>query len=290
MSLKNLDNLSPPPRRVPLPVRCHQRFGGLSQIGWWLAAFFTPFFWLFFMDCEVITWLRFARSLATCPGVVTSIEHTSSSEGEQTVIGNRYTFTVDGKQFSGCSYSTGSNLTKGNPITVEYATSNPAVSRIQGYRAAKFGGGGWLILLFVAIPVALLKFAWSRSSKALRLLEHGIPGEAVFKEKVPTNSSVNDELVYELKYEFTAADGKIYSVSMRETDTEKYEKEGFAQVLHDPADPSCAMLADDLPAPPRIDRDGNLHPISSRRALLVSIVPLVTIAWNALWLWHWLFK
>ncbi len=288
MSIDRLKRLSPPPRRLPLPVRCHQRFGGMNQMAWWFAAFITPFFWLFFMDCEVISWFRFARPLATCPGTVTSIEHTKSSEGEQTVVGNHYSFTLIGKQYSGCSYSTGTMLTKGSPVTVEYAASNPAVSRIVGYRAQKFGAGATLVLIFPLIISIFFVFGWRHANTSQYLLQHGIPGEAEYRDKEATQTSVKDETVYKIIFDFVATDGKKYEVTMRKCENEPFDRPG--QVLYDPADPKRAMLIDDLPAEVRVDRDGNLHPTSSRRALLVTIVPLFTIAMNALWLWYWLFK
>src|SRR5947209_7665602 len=125
MSLSLPENLGVPPRRVPLPVRCHQRFGGaVNVMAWCWTAFCTPFFWLFFMDCEMLSWLKFARSLSTCSGTVTRVSETSGSEGDVQVMEIHYSYALDGKECSGCSFETGTTLSPGKSVTVEYATSN----------------------------------------------------------------------------------------------------------------------------------------------------------------------
>jgi len=289
MSIPNLDRLAPPPRRVPLPVLCHQSFGGaLNQMGWMLTAFCTPFFWLFFMDCEVISWLKFARPLSTCSGTITRVVEAGGEEGDVRIMAIHYSYALDGRECAGCSYETGTSLSPGNPVTVEYATGNPLVSRIQGLRNRRFGGGALLALIFPAFSIGLLVYGWRRGQRARRVLEFGVPGEALLRSKFKMGIEVDDKPVYKMTFRFTSLDRREFEHSTQTHETEKLEDEPHEQILYDPCDPSFAMLVDDLPVSIRIDDAGGLNPISSRLALLAMLMPIFTIAMNGVWAWKWL--
>ena len=289
MSAPNIEHLAPPPRRLRLPVRCHQRFGGaLNQGAWFWMAFCTPFFWLFFMDCEGLSWLKFARPLSTCGGTVTRVDAAGGEENETPIMAIHYSYALDGKECSGCSYQTGTTLSPGNAVTIEYATSSPLVSRIQGLRHHRFGGPAVLVLLFPAIGIGLLAYGWKKGQRARRLLESGVLGTAALTSKVVASTG-DDGTVYQLIFDFIAENGRTYTHSSTRGQRDLSSEDGpAAQILYDPADPSCAMLVDDLPAPVRIDEFGNLEPISSRRALAAMLLPIFTLAMNGIWAWKWL--
>ena len=250
-------------------------------------AFCTPFFWLFFMDCEALSWLKFARPLSTCNGTVTRVVVAGGEENEVAIMAIHYSYALDGKECSGCAYETGTTMQPGNPVTVEYATSNPLVSRIKGLRHYRFSAPAVLVILFPAVGICLLVYGWKQGHRARRLLECGVLGTAALKSKVVASSG-DDGTVYNFTFDFIAENGRTYTHTSSSKRDLKPEEGPGEQILYDPADPSCAILVDDLPAPVRVTEFGNLEPISSRRALLAMLVPIFTLAMNAIWAWKWL--
>ncbi len=280
MPIEHLERLARPPRRVPLPVRCHQLFGGPANLGaWCLLLFCTPFFWLFVMDCEVLTWIKFARPLSTTTGAVTNITRTGSSENKIPVMEIHYSYALDGEECTGHSYETGTRLQPGSPVTVEYAVGSPHVSRIQGLRSRSFGWGAIFVLLFPAIALTMLGFCLFRGFRAIRLLGNGRAGGATLKSTASGSSTKR------YGFEFSA-EGRTYDVPSSFL-AKKFSDSRVESVLYDVDDPRCAMLVDDLPVPVRIDNSGGIHPISSRRALLAMLLPIAVTTINVLCAMNW---
>ncbi len=290
MSHPTIEFLGPTPRRVPLPVRCHLLFGGsLNQIAWFMVFFTMFFFWGFFMNSEAITWITFPGSPATISGAVTRCESTNASEGGgknrpgTRIYANHYLFSLDGKQYTGCSYSPGQQLMPGQMVNIEYSPSNPAVARIQGMRVHMFGAGAVLVLLFPFIGLCLMLPGYFLGKKARRLLECGQLTEGILRTKEPTNTTINNQRVFKFTFDFKAGDGRVYQVVSRTHQTAKLEDEASEQIIYDPADPANALLVDALPGQFRVDEAGNFQPASSRAALAVTFLPLLTIGGNLAW-------
>lgn len=290
MSHPSIEFLGPAPRHVPLPVRCHLSFGGgLNQVAWGVVAFTMIFFWVFAMDCAAVDWLKFSGTLKTVTGAVTRSEKTHASEGGgkgrsgTPIYANYFLISVDGKQYTGCSYATGRQLMAGQMVNIEYAASNPAASRISGMRSRTFGAAALFVVIFPLVGFALMLPGYFLGRKARRLLECGQLAEGILKSKEPTNTQINKQRVYKLTFDFTASDGRTYQATSRTHEPAKLEDEASEQIIYDPADPARALLVDAMPGQFRVDETGNIQPESSRRALLVTILPLLTAGGNLAW-------
>ena len=290
MSHPTIDLLGPTPRPVPLPVRCHLMFGGANnQIAWGALAFAMIFFWAIVMNCEAVTWLTFPATPATTSGAVTNSYKTNVSEGGgkhtkgTPIYANDYQFTVNDKQYSGCSYALGRALASGQAVAIEYAPADPSVSRIQGYRVRMFSAMAVLVLIFPTVMLLMVLNGYLIGRKTRRLLECGQLAEGKLKSKEPKNTRINNKRVFKLTFEFTANDGRTYQAKSRTHHPEKLEDEATEQIIYDPADPTKCLLVDAMPGYFRVDETGNIQPESSRQALLVTMIPMLTICGNLAW-------
>jgi len=169
------------------------------------------------------------------------------------------------------SYSTGESVSSGQSVEVEYADGNPSRSRIAGQRRAMFGAGVMFVSLFPLIGLAILVPSTISGIKRNRLLREGLIATGTLKSKSRTNMRINNRLVYELIFEFTARDGRRHETKARTTATERLEDEAQEPLLYDPADPTRAYVLDEAPARPEIEMNGDLRgrPTAAVRSLIL---------------------
>ena len=246
--------LSPPPRSVPLTLRIANQFNIVGLIGWAVLGFTSIFVWVFVANAD-LSFITFRGEVTRAPGRITHVEQTSASENETPVIASHYEYSVAGRPFRGIAYATGGSLPVGQAIHVEYATDDPAKSRIPGMRRAMFGPFVLFVVIFPVIALAIALGAFLHGRRRNHLLENGILAFGTFKEKLPTNMHVNRRPVWELVFEFTARDGRRYEATARTTDPSRLEDERQEALLYDPDDPSRAFMLDDAPARPQLDED-----------------------------------
>jgi hypothetical protein len=284
MAHPSLERLGPPPRQVPLLVRCHIMFGGFAQAGWFFFGFGMIFFWGFALNCEFASWFTFRGETRTAPGVVTRSEHAGFSEGGgkhrkgTPVYANHYTFTAPGgRECSGCSYALGRQLPPGASVTVEYLAGDPAASRIEGMRIKPLGGWAVLVVLFPLIGLGLALPGVLTSLKAARLIERGYLADGTLRSREPTNTRINKRTVYKLFFDFTARNGQKYEAVAKTHLVENLEDEATEKLIYDPERPGDAILLDALPGSFRVGELGKLEADKPVQALLVTIVPAVSI-------------
>jgi hypothetical protein len=288
MSHVSLENIGPPPRTVPLPLRCQIAYGGtFNQIGWVVLVFGSFAFWGFCFNSESVTFLTFRGPLATAGGTVTGSSNTGVSVGGgkgrkgTPVFANHFSFTApDGSTVQGTSHATGRQLPAGTKVNVEYCVSNPGRCRIVGMRSRLFGHEAMLAAILPLAGLAMVLSGRRKGKRAARYLSDGLIGEGVLKSKTPTNTRVNKQVVYKLTFGFTADDGKEYEVSAKTHETEKFEDEHREKLIYDPADPARGILLDDLPGTFFVDSHGQLQPGSSRKALVAMFLPTLVVVGN----------
>lgn len=267
--------LASAPRRVPLSLQIVNFFNGIAQIGWLIFGFGMIFFWAFVTNAD-FSFANFRGPYGTADGKVTSVKSTGASVNHRRVQANHYEYSVDGNFLIGVSYSTGESVSPGQSVTIEFAQNKPSRSRIAGQRRAMFGAGVMFVSLFPLIGLAILVPSTLSGIKRNRLLREGLIATGTLKSKSRTNVTINNRLLYELVFEFTARDGQHHQAKARTTDTKRLEDEAQEPLLYDPADPSRAYLLDEAPARPEIEPNGELRgrPASAVRSL---IIPLLMI-------------
>ncbi len=273
--------LAYPPRSVPLLVRVQAIFGGFSsQFGWLFFGFGMLFVWIFGLTTVINSTYFWLSSVETAPGTVASIQHTDASENEQPVMANQYIFRVERleQEFRGESYTTGTQYSVGDDVTIEYVANNPEISRIQGTRAGTFSAWALCIVgIFPLVGLAFIGVSLMQGFTGTRLLKHGKVTTGRLVDKSPTSTRINDQTVYKLTFEFIADDSRRYKASARSHKPHNLQDEAYEQIVYDPHNPANAVLVDNLPGSPDIDEFGEIHAHSAAKSLLVLILPLLVL-------------
>jgi hypothetical protein len=113
--------------------------------------------------------------------------------------------------------------------------------------------------------------------KGNRLLAQGKIAMGELKSKEPTSTTINDRPVYKLTFEFQADNGGIYEVVSKTHLPHLLEDEAEEQLLHDPQNPTNAVMLDNLPGSPDIDEMGYIHATDFKGGLLPLVLPGLTI-------------
>jgi hypothetical protein len=277
-----LPPLEPPPRHVPLSLRILNWFNGPALVGWVFFAFGMIFFWAFAGNAD-LSFITFRGAHQRAMGKVTSVETSSASVNRQHVMKNHYEFSVAGAPVRGTSYSTGSSVSEGDDVTIEYDPADPMRSRIAGMRRALFGPWLMLVAIFPAVGVLVIFFSTKYGFKRNRLLRDGVLTTGKLISKQATNTTVNDQRVYEFTFEFAARDGRRGTVVARTSQTRRLEDEKDEPLLYDPNDLARAYMLDEVPARPQIEQ-GQLRGRPTA-ALLALLLPVGAIAVHGFILW-----
>jgi hypothetical protein len=272
--------LAPPPRRVPLSLQLVNVFNAFAQIGWFVFGFGMIFAWAFIGQADFSS-ITFRGPHARSTGRVVEVRETGASVNKQSVIANRYEFSVAGTKYSGTSYSTGSRKATGDDVEIEYDQTHPERSRIEGMRRAQFGPGVSFVSIFPLIGVLLIAFATRTGFRRNQLLRRGLLASGKLLGREMTNMKVNNRPVWKLTFEFTARDGQRHEATASTTDTARLEDEAQEPLLYDPENPSKAYVLDEAPARPQFEPNGELKG-RGVAGFMSLIIPGLVIASNLL--------
>ncbi len=279
MSIYSGFGLAGPPRGVPLLVGLRVLFGGvLSQMGWFFFGFGMIFVWVFTLSSDLTGWYVFRGALEKAEGRITASRKTRMSVNDTPVWEYSYQFTAaDGRSYEGKSYKTGGGERTGRAVQVEYRNGRPEASRIEGMRRGTVGLIGVFPVLFPAVGLAMVAGSARKGLKGLRLLREGHSAKGRLVGKEATNTKINEQVVYRMTFEFEAYDGRTYEAEARTHVPGVLEDEAEEPLLYDPADPSCAVMLDDLPGSPRIDEHGQIRCAAAPLAFASVLIPAVSI-------------
>jgi hypothetical protein len=132
-------------------------------------------------------------------------------------------------------------------------------------------------LIFFFVGPAMVAFDMRRSTSAARLLSHGVPATGRLMSKKATSMSIDEKPVLELEFAFTARDGTeriARALTHRPAPLLDEENE---PLLYDPDNIHAAVVLDELPGNPRISDDGAMRTSSIRAALLVLVLPVMSV-------------
>jgi hypothetical protein len=276
--------LAAPPREVPLSLRVSTLFNVVTQIGFFLLAFSSPFFWAFAWNMDH-SWLTFRGDIVRTNGTVTDVSDTRTSENRRRIYEIRYTYSVSAVRYDGISWISGDSPEAGAVVTVEYKRPSPQVSRIEGMRRGMFGPGVLLVLIFPGVGLTVTVFAMRWGVRHLRLLERGAVASGKLIRREETNVTVNRQRVWALTFEFTTLEGVRHEATARTHVTDKLTDDAQEILLYEPADPARAIPLDDFSPRPEFD-DASRIKGDPARALLSAIMPALTIGGNLWWVWH----
>ncbi|MEM7654858.1 MAG: hypothetical protein AAF399_01920, partial [Bacteroidota bacterium] len=111
--------LSSPPRYQSLWSRLVLlNSGGFVVFGWLIFGFGMIFFWVFFMQSEIIFWGE-SHEWEQTTGTVTNVISTNATEDGTLIFQILFEYEVAGTSYFSDGYSSGSNLAAGETIPVE---------------------------------------------------------------------------------------------------------------------------------------------------------------------------
>lgn len=280
--------LAPPPRDVPISVRASLLLGGpLAFIGWIFFGFGMIFVLAFGLPENVIAMFWAMQPQETVSGTATDSRSTGASENRRTVYENRFSFTAaDGRIYHGRSYATGTQVSAGDPVTIEYPATRPSQAKIQGMRRAMFGPGILLVTIFPGIGLIFVLFGIVRGSRACYLLANGRLAMGTKKSKERTNTKINGRYVYRLAFDFTGDDGQMYQASANTTDPAVLEDEAQEALVYDPQRPTRAVMLDSLPGRPEFDDTGNIQAKGPGAWLGVIVIPALVMTGLGYYVWR----
>ncbi len=131
------------------------------------------------------------------------------------------------------------------------------------------------ILIFWFFPVMgfiLVANALRRGRANYQLLKEGELSQGELIEKEATNTSINDQTVYRLRFRFYV-DSRQYHVDTKTHLPDTLENQAAERLLYLPSNPHVATMIDNLPGKVRVNSDGQVKG-SVLRGLAVIIVPL----------------
>ena len=290
--------LNPPPRNVPWPIRARVLFGGFyNQFGWLWLGFSLIFMWVFPANIDFTSWYQFRTpNIEIAQGSITQQQETNFSEGGSDhsdgtpIYVSYYVYRVGNEVYKGKSYAAGSYYDEGRQVEIEYLINRPSISRIEGLRNKPMPIWTAFIIFFPFVGLAFIVIGVIQGIKANYLLGEGKLASGKIKNKLATNTRINNQTVYKMIFEFQAEDSKVYEAVAKTHLPQLLEDDKKEKLLYNPLNPKYAVLIDSLPGSPRIDNQGHYLAGSIFQAIACLIIPVITILGHSVVLYIKLFK
>jgi hypothetical protein len=247
MLSNRIHNLAPPPRPVPLPIVCSAMFGTTGSFGAIFLISGLVATLVFTHGIRPIDEFRLAMSTSTTHGAVTGVYGTNATENEVDVYEYRFTFLAqDGQEYTGKSYTTGREWSRGSRVTIEYVTDEPSIARIMGARISTFSPWVLIVLIFPVSGGVMFFVSAVTGWRQVTLLRNGKIADARIRGTRSTRMEINDTPVLEYRYEIQTSMGEIFEGKSRALPTGRIGDEEVEPALYLPEKPSRSMLIDSL--------------------------------------------
>jgi hypothetical protein len=108
------------------------------------------FSYVFVISARLIPSIRLLGADKTTRGLVLDVEETNSSVNDVTVFKNTFRFSLDEKEYTQYSFTTGKIYSRGDRVTIEYLSDDPEFSIIKGTSYSVFG---FFPIFVIILPV-----------------------------------------------------------------------------------------------------------------------------------------
>ncbi|MBT7410266.1 MAG: hypothetical protein HN826_11235, partial [Methylococcales bacterium] len=183
-------------------------------------------------------------------------DDTNMEINEQTVSQVHYRYELMGIDFEAVSYGREWYPNKGRVVTVEYVAGEPYISRIKGQDYSK---GASVVMVFFVNCLILMVIALFRTKIALRWIKfliNGVPTQAKYLKKEATMTSINNQTVYKLFYEYTDNHQQQRQAMVKTHEIEKLTNEDYKNILFLPNKSDLFLLVDQVNIDLKINNDG----------------------------------
>ncbi|MEM1136313.1 MAG: DUF3592 domain-containing protein [Bacteroidota bacterium] len=274
------------PRNIPFTTQLEILFGGLTnRIGWPILGLGMVFFWFFSLESDLMNINKFSTDLAYSQGKVIKVRDTESIINGKKVEEYTYEFWTENGIFSGKSFSKGQQLNLNNKVEIEYVPANPEFNRIKGFRTAEYGIAVGLLPLIVPLIGFLMIYLGFRGGKqTIKLLKHGEVGYGKLVRKTATGREINDQVVYQMFFEFKATDGQRYMTETHTHEAHLLEDEEVEVLLYNKEEPTQSMMFDSMPGEPIINDNGHIKAKGLSVAFSALLVPILAIGGNIIYM------
>ena len=270
-----------PARDVPWPVRLQFLFGGFAnQFGWAFFGFGLIFARVFAFQTDVAALRDFRGPLTHAPAAVTQVERTSYTVNKRAVLAYRYRFDAGGRAYTGVSYGFQRDL----PARVEFPSGRPEAARLEGLGRKPMPSETLVVLVFPIAGLGILLSGLRKGLRGIRLLRRGMLATGRLASKTATNTKINDQTVYSLRFKFQTVDGRWAETRARTHLVDRLTDDAEEPLVYDAGDPSNALMLDDLPGRPRIDAESVTRTYEGSVAPLLAIPGLSAVVHLAWWL------
>lgn len=268
-----------PPRPVNLFTRISLLFGGFYfQFGsffFWFGLIFTI---VFVGDSPLVNLFSFDGKWVKTQGVVIEIEETNASVNDEPIYAYRISYAVDGVSYeSECKDTWKNGYEQDKLVDIEYRSKNPQRGRIVGMSNHTFPIWVMFVLLFPLVGLWMMWIGFRKNIDLLDLVKNGHFTRGTYKTSRATNTSINEQTVYEYEFEFSIHGGSTYTATCKTHLTDRVEDEEREKILYDPHDPKRNIVYDAYTNMPSINKDGSLkqHSILAVRFLFSTIFGLL---------------
>ena len=189
---------------------------------------------------EVKFWLKETKMV---DGYIIGYEETSTIHDGEYVYKFDYSFPVEQNTYYGYSYSSLLESGLDDRVTIEYITSDPDISKIEG---TSYNQSYWLYigLLFLIAAFILLLIWYIKVRVTLYIVNDGTVTTATYDSVEATNITVNDEPRFRVKYSYQAGNKKF--IASRLTADPEDEAESL-KIMYANRKPSKYRFLDSLP-------------------------------------------
>ena len=240
------------------------------------------------VDC-VLDWTAFPMTQQEVQGKVTSKTATGWSINEREQYVFEFEFTVDGETWDSWSYSCRSSAKTGSSVTVQYLPARVTVARIKGMSYSQLPGVVVLIgLIILSLCCIFAIRGYVKGCRWVRLMQRGEAIWLTLKSKKATNTSINDQRVYILTFEYEDSTGRPQThVVKNYKNPELGGQRKTHLALCDSAVPSRCCLVTQLPLNVTLSTPGQWDSPTGKtwRTIIVRLVILVALLTTLGFLW-----
>ncbi|TAE55720.1 MAG: DUF3592 domain-containing protein [Bacteroidetes bacterium] len=263
------------PRFLSLTDKLILIFSGFHMtFGWLMFSFGMIFVWAFVMNSELV-YLFESAQWTTTEGVVKTLEPTNASENKVPVYRFVYEYPVNGVMYQGEGFIRGRNLQPEQRIEVQHRPDTPNISRPATGRRALFPSFVAFVLIFPALGLGFILYAFRKNMKEMDLLVNGQFTRGKLVKKVATNVSINESVVYAYTFSFEV-NGESYEAIGKTHQGRLLEDEFTERLVYAPQNPAYAAMYDTITNAPRLLDNGQFAPIPLSRAWVLA-VPLLSV-------------